>query len=76
MCMQPLRLQKSGAQYVWTIGRLDLLTMPSVIFTDRQVANVGFTEQQATDLGFKVESCRLGIEMFRDHWLTLIPMVI
>lgn len=41
---------------------LDLLAMPSVIFTDPQVATVGLTEQQAIDQGLKVESRKLGLE--------------
>lgn len=41
---------------------LDLLAMPSVIFTDPQVATVGLTEQQAADQGLQVESRKLGLD--------------
>jgi mercuric reductase len=35
---------------------LDLSTMPSVVFTDPQVATVGMTEQQAKDMGLRTVS--------------------
>lgn len=36
-------------------AELDLFIVPSVVFTDPQVATVGFSEQQATQAGFRVE---------------------
>jgi mercuric reductase len=41
---------------------LDLSTMPTVIFTDPQVATVGLSENRAKDLGIKTESRTLGLE--------------
>ena len=41
---------------------LDLSTMPAVVFTDPQVATVGFSEQEARDQGLEVESRKLDIE--------------
>ena len=42
--------------------RLDLSTMPAVIFTDPQVATVGLTEEQANKDGFNVISRVLDME--------------
>ncbi|WP_029131832.1 mercury(II) reductase [Sedimenticola selenatireducens] len=41
---------------------LDLSTMPAVVFTDPQVANVGLTQAQAADQGIEVESRILELE--------------
>lgn len=41
---------------------LDLLAMPTVIFTHPQVATVGLTKQQAIDQGLKVKSPKLSLE--------------
>lgn len=41
---------------------LDLSTMPTVIFTDPQVATVGLSENRAKDLGIETESRTLGLE--------------
>ena len=43
-------------------ARLDLSTMPAVIFTDPQVATVGLTETQAINAGFEVISRVLDME--------------
>ena len=42
--------------------RLDLSTMPSVVFTDPQIATVGLNEQRAKELGIEVDSRSLDIE--------------
>jgi mercuric reductase len=42
--------------------KLDLSTMPAVIFTDPQVATVGLSEEQAINAGFEVISRVLGME--------------
>ncbi len=41
---------------------LDLSAMPAVIFTDPQVATVGFSEADAREAGIKVDSRTLGLE--------------
>ncbi|MGH2581387.1 MAG: FAD-dependent oxidoreductase, partial [Anaerolineales bacterium] len=41
---------------------LDLSTMPSVIFTDPQIAAVGFTEARAREKGFDVITSVIGLE--------------
>lgn len=43
-------------------ARLDLATMPAVIFTDPQVATVGLTESEAQAQGIKTRSRTLGLE--------------
>ncbi|MGV6850984.1 MAG: mercury(II) reductase [bacterium] len=43
-------------------ARLDLSTMPAVIFTDPQVATVGLTEQQAKQQGIETQSRVLDME--------------
>jgi len=42
--------------------KIDLSTMPAVVFTDPQVATVGLTEQQAQVQGIEVESQKLALE--------------
>lgn len=54
--------KKAARNMVGQEEALDLLAMPSVIFTDPQVATVGLTEQQAADQGLQVESRKLGLE--------------
>ncbi len=41
---------------------IDLSVMPTVVFTNPQVATVGLTEQQAKDKGIKVQSRTLDLE--------------
>lgn len=41
---------------------LDLSVLPTVVFTDPQVATVGMSEQAARDAGLEVESRRLDLE--------------
>ena len=41
---------------------LDLSAVPEVVFTDPQVATVGLTVAQASELGFKVESRTLSLD--------------
>lgn len=41
---------------------INFSSMPAVVFTNPQVATVGFTEQQANDLGLDVESRILDLE--------------
>lgn len=43
-------------------ARLDLATMPAVIFTDPQVATVGLTESEAQAQGIETSSRTLGLE--------------
>ena len=43
-------------------AKLDLSSMPAVIFTDPQVATVGFTEVQARAQGIETDSRALGME--------------
>ncbi len=43
-------------------ARLDLSTMPAVVFTDPQVATVGLSEQQAEQAGLKTASRTLTLE--------------
>lgn len=43
-------------------AELDLRTMPSVVFTDPQVATVGLSEQQATAQGIRTDSRVLDLE--------------
>ncbi|KAA3644014.1 MAG: mercury(II) reductase [Chloroflexi bacterium] len=41
---------------------LDLSTVPGVIFTDPQIASVGFTEDQAKQNGYKVKTSSVDLE--------------
>ena len=41
---------------------LDLATMPAVVFTDPQVATVGYTQSQAQDAGFHADSRTLTLD--------------
>ncbi len=43
-------------------AKLDLATMPAVVFTDPQVATVGLTETQATEQGIAAESRTLALD--------------
>ena len=43
-------------------AELNLTAMPGVVFTDPQVATVGYDEQQARDAGFETDSRTLGLE--------------
>lgn len=43
-------------------ARLDLAVLPSVVFTDPQVASVGLTQHQATAQGLNAESRRLDLD--------------
>uniref|UniRef100_UPI0009EB1680 mercury(II) reductase n=1 Tax=Marinobacterium profundum TaxID=1714300 RepID=UPI0009EB1680 len=43
-------------------ARLDLTCMPAVVFTDPQVATVGYSEAQAQELGIKTDSRTLSLE--------------
>jgi mercuric reductase len=43
-------------------ARLDLTTMPAVVFTEPQVATVGLDEAQAQDAGLHVESRTLSLD--------------
>lgn len=45
-----------------TDARLDLSTLPAVVFTDPQVAWVGISEQQASARGIEVETRTLALE--------------
>jgi mercuric reductase len=53
---------KAGINMMGGDARLDLSTMPAVIFTDPQVATVGLTETQAVNAGFEVISRVLDME--------------
>ncbi|AMN49681.1 mercury(II) reductase [Psychrobacter sp. P2G3] len=53
---------KAGINMMGGDARLDLSTMPAVIFTDPQVATVGLTETQALNAGFEVISRVLDME--------------
>jgi len=53
---------RAGINMTGGDARLDLSTMPAVIFTDPQVATVGLTEEQATEGGFEVISRVLDME--------------
>ena len=53
---------KAGINMMGGDARLDLSTMPAVIFTDPQVATVGLTEAQAIAVGFEVISRVLDME--------------
>jgi len=53
---------RAGINMTGGDARLDLSTMPAVIFTDPQVATVGLTEEQATTGGFEVISRVLDME--------------
>ena len=54
--------KKAARNMVGQEEAFELLAMPSVIFTDPQVATVGLTEQQAADQGLQVDSRKLGLE--------------
>lgn len=43
-------------------AELNLTAMPGVVFTDPQVATVGYSEQQARDAGFETDSRTLTLE--------------
>ncbi|UJG40315.1 MAG: mercury(II) reductase [Candidatus Heimdallarchaeum aukensis] len=51
------------------IKKIDLSTLPSVIFTDPQIATVGLTEKQAIDQGYKVKTSLLPMK-YVPHALT------
>ena len=53
---------RAGINMTGGTARLDLATMPAVIFTDPQVATVGLTEKQAIANGFNVLSRVLDME--------------
>lgn len=53
---------RAGINMTGGDARLDLSTMPAVIFTDPQVATVGLTEEQAITGGFDVISRVLDME--------------
>ena len=53
---------RAGINMTGGDARLDLSTMPAVIFTDPQVATVGLTEEQAIKDGFDVISRVLDME--------------
>lgn len=53
---------RAGVNMTGGDARLDLSTMPAVIFTDPQVATVGLTEEHAKTLGIETDSRVLGME--------------
>ena len=53
---------RAGTNMMGGEARLDLSTMPAVIFTDPQVATVGLTEQQANAQGIATDSRVLDME--------------
>ncbi len=53
---------RAGINMTGGDARLDLSTMPAVIFTDPQVATVGLSEEQARAQGFKTNSRVLDME--------------
>ncbi len=53
---------RAGINMTGGDAKLDLSTMPAVIFTDPQVATVGLTEEQAISNGFDVMSRVLAME--------------
>jgi len=53
---------RAGINMTGGDARLDLSTMPAVIFTDPQVATVGLTEQQAIEQSIKIVSRVLDLE--------------
>ena len=53
---------RAGINMTGGNAKLDLSTMPAVIFTDPQVATVGLTEEQAITGGFDVNSRVLDME--------------
>jgi mercuric reductase len=53
---------RAGINMTGGDAKLDLSTMPAVIFTDPQVATVGLTEEQAISSGFDVISRVLDME--------------
>lgn len=53
---------RAGINMTGGEARLDLSTMPAVIFTDPQVATVGLTEEQAVTGGYEVISRVLDME--------------
>jgi mercuric reductase len=50
---------RAGINMTGGEAKLDLSSMPSVIFTDPQVATVGLTEAQANEQGMETDSCAL-----------------
>jgi mercuric reductase len=53
---------RAGINMMGGEAKLDLTTMPAVIFTDPQVATVGLTEEQANAQGIEANSRVLGME--------------
>lgn len=53
---------RAGVNMTGGDAKLDLSTMPAVIFTDPQVATVGITEEQASELEIETKSRVLGME--------------
>lgn len=53
---------KAALNMTGTPAKLDLTTMPAVIFTDPQIATVGLTEKQAEAKGYDVTSRVLAME--------------
>ncbi|HGS4633771.1 TPA: mercury(II) reductase [Vibrio cholerae] len=53
---------RAGVNMTGGDAKLDLTTMPAVIFTDPQVATVGLTEAQAHELGIETDSRVLEME--------------
>ncbi|MBL4728643.1 MAG: mercury(II) reductase [Gammaproteobacteria bacterium] len=53
---------RAGSNMTGTDAKLDLSTMPAVIFTDPQVATVGLTENEAQKNGMEVDSRLLDLE--------------
>jgi len=53
---------RAGINMIGGEAKLDLATMPAVIFTDPQVATVGMTEEQASTQGIETDSRVLAME--------------
>lgn len=53
---------RAGINMTGGYAKLDLTTMPAVVFTDPQVATVGLTEEQAKEQGMKTDSRVLDME--------------
>lgn len=53
---------RAGANMTGGDAKLDLTTMPAVIFTDPQVATVGLTERDAKNRGLETDSRVLNLE--------------
>jgi len=53
---------RAGINMTGGNAKLDLSTMPAVIFTDPQVATVGLTEEQAKAQGINIDSRVLDME--------------